>query len=479
MKPSFQTTLSQKEMQKLHEAALTILEDVGLQIDHPRARGILQDAGARVDNQENRVKFPADMVETCLSKIPRSLCLAGRDPEYDLELSYDSPFVMRCATGLTAILESRTATCRDATTHDQKDLATLADGLENINMAGPLTLHDVPGKTADLHATRVLLQNQRKHFMNLTMGSGNMRYQIEMQLAVRGSREALKERPLFHPIACLISPLYIPEDDIEIMMIAGEYGLPVKIPVMPMLGASAPVTLAGLLALGNAEVLGSFTVLQTLCPGNPTLYYMVPALMDMRTGSSVYAGPENNLLYTAIIQMARSFYKVPSDTTAFFCDGILLEQTTYQKGCLLQNAALSGANIVSGAGNVDGGMAFSPLQLAIDNEIVGFTKRLLSGFDIDDGTLALDCIRRVGPQGNFLEDRHTLENFRSQALFAPSIFSYQNFSTWQQDGKQLAERAEENVKEILAGHEVPPLEGPVIRELKKIVKAADEEIAGC
>lgn len=479
MKPSIQTPLSEKEMQKLHEASLAILEDVGMQIDHPRARSILHDAGARVDNDQIKVKFPADMVAACLAKIPQHLCLAGRDPENDLEVSFDSPFVIRCATGLTSILESRTATCRDATTQDQKDLATLVDALENINMAGPLTLHDVPAKTADLHATRLLLQGQRKHFMNLTMGSANMRYQIEMQLAIRGSREALKKRPLFHPIACLISPLYMPEDDIEIMMIAGEYGLPVKIPVMPMLGASAPVTLAGLLALGNAEVLGAFTVLQTLCPGNPTFYYMVPALMDMRTGSSVYGGPESNLLYMAIIQMASSFYKVPSDTTAFFCDGILLEQTTYQKGTLLQAAALAGANIVSGAGNVDGGMAFSPLQLVVDNEITGFTKRLLSGFDINENTLALDCIQRVGPKGNFLEDRHTIENFRSQALFSPSIFSYHNFSTWQQNGKRFSERAEENVKDILSSHEVPPLEDHVVRELKRIVKAADSEIAGC
>lgn len=478
MKPSIQTTLSEKEMQKLHETSLAILQEVGMQIDHPKARTILHDAGARVDNDQNRVKFPADMVEACLAKIPKSVCLAGRNPEHDLQLSFDSPFVMRCATGLTSILESRSATCRDATSQDQKDLATLVDALENIDMAGPLTLHDVPGKTADLHATRWLLEGQRKHFMNLTMGSANMRYQIEMQLAVRGSREEIRKRPLFHPIACLISPLYIPEDDIEIMMIAGEYGLPVKIPVMPMLGASAPVTLAGLLAQGNAEVLGAFTVLQTLCPGNPTLYYMVPALMDMRTGSSVYAGPENNLLYTAIIQMARSFYKVPSDTTAFFCDGILLEQTIFQKGCLLQNAAMSGASIISGAGNVDGGMAFSPLQLVVDNEITGFTKRLLSGFDLNDNALALDCIKRVGPKGNFLEDRHTLENFRSQALFSPSIFSYQTFSTWRQEGKLFSDRAIDAVRNICADHKVPPLEDHVVRELGRIVKTADAEIAG-
>jgi trimethylamine--corrinoid protein Co-methyltransferase len=313
--------------------------------------------------------------------------------------------------------------------------------------------------------------------MNLTMGSKNMRYQIEMQLAIRGSRESMKKRPLFHPIACLISPLHIPEDDIEIMMIAGEYGLPVKIPVMPMCGASAPVTLAGALALGNAEVLGAFTVLQTLCPGNPTLYYLVPSLMDPRTGGSVYAAPENILLYSAIIQLARSVYKVPADTTGLFTDGILLEQVAYQKGSNLQVAAFSGANIVSGAGTVDGGMAFSPQQLVIDNEMIAFTRRLLSGFEINDQSLAIDCVRRVGPKGNFLEDDYTLENFRSNALYTPSIFSYQNYSTWQTEAKQLAEKAHEKVQDILGSHEVPPLNEHIVKELQKIVKAADADIA--
>ncbi|MBW1889815.1 MAG: trimethylamine methyltransferase family protein [Deltaproteobacteria bacterium] len=476
MKYSIHSLMSTVEMDKVHQASLAILEDTGMQIDHPQARSRLHDAGAKVDNDKNRVRFPAALVEKSINMIPKTVCLAGRDSRYDLMMSYDSPFIVRCGTGLTAIMDYQTGTYRNATIEDQKNLATLVDGLDNIGMAAPLTVHDVPSKTADLHATRVLLQHQRKHFMNLTMGSRNMRYQIEMQLAVRGSREDIKKRPLFHPIACLISPLHIPEDDIEIMMAAGEYGLPVKIPVMPMFGASAPITLAGTLALGNAEVLGAFTVLQTLCPGNPTLYYLVPSLMDMRTGGNVYAAPENILLYSAIIQLARSFYKVPSDTTGLFADGVLLEQSAYQKGTNLQAAAIAGANIVSGAGTVDGGMAFSPQQLAIDDEMVAFTRRLLAGFEITDKTLALDCVRRVGPKGNFLEDRHTLENFRTQALYTPSIFNYQNHSAWQQDPRQFAEKAQEKVHNILTSHEVPPLEDAVIKELQKILQAADKEI---
>jgi trimethylamine--corrinoid protein Co-methyltransferase len=476
MKYSIHRLMSDSEMTKVHETSLAILEETGLQIDHARARSLLHDAGAKTNKNSQIVKFPAEMVEACLNKIPKTLCLAGRDPEYDLTLTSETPFVVRCSTGLTAILDHQTGIYREALRKDQKELALLADALDNISMAGPLTVHDAPHKTADLHATKILLENQRKHFMNLTMGPKNMRYQIEMQLAVRGSREALNRRPLFHPIACLISPLYIPEDDIDIMIIAGEYGLPVKIPVLPMLGASAPVTLAGTLALGNAEVLGALSVLQTLCPGNPALYYLFPSLLDMHTGGSIHAAPENSLLYSAIIQMARSFYHIPSDTAPFIGDGVLLEQMAFQKGTNLLAAGLSGANIVSGAGCIDGSMAVSFQEFVIDDEMVGLVRRLLSGFEINDETLALDCVHRVGPRGNFLGDIHTLENFRSQCIYEPSLFSYDSYSSWQNESKQLPQKATKRVNAILENHVVPPLENQVLKELNRIVKAADAEI---
>ena len=468
--------MSPDEMAKVHEASLAILEDTGIQIDHEQARSILHDAGAILGNGSPIVKFPAAMVEACLKKVPKTICLAGRDSEYDLVLSPKEPFVTRCSTGLTSVLDHRTGVYRDAFINDQKELGILADALAHVGMAGSLTVHDAPSNTADLHAVKTLLENQRKHFMSLTMGPKNMRYQIEMQLAVRGSREAIQKRPLFHPIACLISPLYIPEKDVEIMMIAGEFGLPVKLPVLPMLGASAPVSLAGTLAMGNAEVLGAFTVLQTLCPGTPTLYYVAPSLMNMRTGEGIHASPDNNILYAAFIQMARSMYQVPVDVAPLMSDGILMEQATYQKGTNLLMSGLSGANIISGIGCLDGGMAISFQEMVIDDELTASTRRMLTGFEISAETLAVDSVRRVGPRGNFLTDAYTLENCRNHALYSPELFSYHNYATWQNGSKYLPDKATEKVDAILANHEIPPLDTHVLGELDRIIKAADKEI---
>jgi len=477
MKYSIHDTMSPEEMLKVHEASLSILEHTGMQIDHAQARSLLHDAGAITEKDNPVVRFPADMVEACLKKIPKCICLAGRDPEYDLTLSHERPFVTRCATGLTSVLDHKSGAFRDACQKDQLDMATLADALENVGLAGSLTVHDSPHKTADLHAVKILLESQRKHFMSLTMGPKNLRYQIEMQLAIRGSREAVQKRPLFHPIACVISPLYFPEKDIEIMMLAGEYRLPIKLPVLPMLGASAPVSIAGTLALGNAEVLGAFTVLQTLCPGNPTLYYAAPSIMNMRTGEGIHAAPENNLLCSAFVQMARSFYQIPSDTATLMSDGILPELIAYQKGTSLLVTSLAGANIISGIGCVDGGMTISFQEMLMDNEMTAMTRRTLDGFEISEDTLALESISRVGPRGNFLADVYTLENCRRHSLYAPEVFSYHNFATWRNESKYLPQKTAETVDSILAAHEVPPLERHVVRELERIVKAADADIA--
>jgi len=174
--------------------------------------------------------------------------------------------------------------------------------------------------------------------------------------------------------------------------------------------------------------------------------------------------------------MARSFYHIPSDTTPLVSDGVLLEQATFQKGTNLLAAAISGANIVGGAGCIDGLMALSLKEFVIDNEIIGLTRKLFSGFEISDETLALECIHRVGPKGTFLNDIHTLENFRSQSMYTPTLFSYENHSSWQKEARQLADKASEQVNIVLKEHAVPPLEDHVIKELNRIIKAADKEI---
>lgn len=468
--------LSNEDMKKIHEASLAILEVTGIRIDHKETLEKLADAGAMIDIKKNLVRFPADLVEHSVAKVPRTIWLAGRDPEYDHEISCDGDFLVRCGTGDTLVPAEKGGGFRAATMKDQKEAGIISDGLGDIGFSGLMSIQDVPSKSADLYATKILLENSRKHFMGLTMGSINMKYLVEMQLAVRGTKEAMIQRPLFHAIVCPMSPLYYPEDEIERLKVCGEYGLPVKVAVEPMLGVSAPVTLVGTIAQGNAEVLGAFTLLQSLYPGTATVYYCYPSAVEMRTGNSITGGPENLLLYSAMAQLGTSYYKMPAECPALVSDGFIFEQLLFQKGMGTLMAAASGASILSGAGTLDGGMGSSLTQLAIDDEIVQITRRMWAKFDVNEDKIGLDAVHRAGPKGHFIADDHTYNHFRDEIRFYPTIFDFSTYSDWVKDSRGVHERAKNKVTEILNKHEVPPLEDAVIKELERILKAADREI---
>jgi trimethylamine--corrinoid protein Co-methyltransferase len=469
--------LSNEDMKKIHEASLDILEITGIRIDHKEALERLAAAGAKIDTQKRRVRFPADLVERSLAQVPRKICLAGRDPEYDHEISCDSDFLVRGGAGYTLVPRENGSGFRVATIKDQKEAGILCDGLGAIDFSGLMCIQDVAPKSADLHATKTLLENSRKHFMGLTMGSINMKYLAEMQLAVRGTKAAMIQRPLFHSIVCPISPLYYPQDEIERLKVCGENGLPVKVAVLPMLGVSAPVTIAGAITQGNAEVLGGFTLLQTLYPGLPTIYYCIPGVAEMRTGKAVGGGPENMLVYASLAQLGTSYYGMPTECPAFLCDGFIFEQLMFQRGMGACMAATSGAAILSGAGGIDRGMGTSLTQLAIDDEIVQIIRRIAAKFEVNDDKIGIDAVHRVGPGGNFIADEHTYKHFRDEIRFYPTVFDFSSYAEWIKDPRGIHARAQNRVSDILKNHEVPPLEGAVLRELERILKAADREIS--
>lgn len=468
--------LTRDEMQKIHEASLAVLEVNGIRIDHEKILEKLADAGAKIDFDNHLARFPADLVECSVSRVPRKICLAGRDPEYDHEISCSSDFLVRCGAGNTLVLSEDGNGFRAATSKDQRKLAIVSDGLDAIDFSGLLSIQDVPSKTADLHATKTLLENSRKHFMGLTMGSVNMKYLAEMQLAIRGTKEAMVQRPLFHSLMCPISPLYYPRDEIERLIVCGEYGLPIKVAVLPLLGVSAPVTLAGTITQGNAEVLGGFTLMQTLYPGLPSLYYCIPGITEMRYGSAVGGGPENLLLYTAIAQLGTSYYGIPTECPALLSDGFIFEQLMFQRGVGALMAAASGAAILMGAGGLDRGMGAGLLQLAIDDEIVKIIRRICSKFEVNADTIGLDAEYRVGPQGTFIADSHTYKHFRDEIRFYPEVFDFRSYSDWISNPESIYDRAKKKVLKIQNQNKVPPLEDDVARELEAILKAADREI---
>jgi trimethylamine---corrinoid protein Co-methyltransferase len=475
----FLRLLAGEELRRIHEASLTILEHTGMVVDHAEARDILAGAGARVDASRNVVYFPSQLVEEKIKLIPRRAEYHGRVPEFDFACSLDSEVYARHAGGATGYIDLHTGKHHQAALDDWREFVTLADALPNIHALCTLAPGDVPAATSDIHSCRVLLESQRKCFIHTAFGIRNQRYMLEMALAVAGSREALAERPFVHFMMSPISPLFLPEDDTAQLLLACEYGIPTDIPIMPVAGATSPITLAGSLAQTNAEFLGTATLAQTVRPGHHQAYFFDPVVANMRTGAALFGAPEVGMLVAAIQQLGVELYGLPPQGIGLDCDGYDYGQTLFQKA---QNAlfqALAGGKLLVGAGTIEACMSIDPVQLVLDDEIVAIVRRWLRGITVDDATLAVDVIDRVGARGQFLDDDHTIDYLRAGELMTTELFERATRGPWEADGaKSVADKARDKAIGILAEHEVPPLPDEVIRELRAIAAKADEELAG-
>jgi len=193
--------------------------------------------------------------------------------------------------------------------------------------------------------------------------------------------------------------------------------------------------------------------------------------MDMSSGAGLEATVENAMVAAAGAQLMRETYGIPTNmmgqvTDTFIPDGQSMIERTFNT--LLPT--LAGANLVSGAGQIEHVYAEDPVQLVIDDEIVGMTKRILRGFEINDDTLGLEALARVGPGGNFLSDDHTLKYFKTE-YYKPRIFNRGTREIWQsKGGKDLNENARERAKTILREHKPTPLADDVVKELDSIIK---------
>jgi len=478
MLQNFFHMLSNEELGQIHGASMEILEKTGLRMDHPVALEKLASAGARVDKARQRVYLSQDLVEQALKKAPKSFTCAGRTPEFDFLAGNTGQSQMpsfRTVGGPINLYDLKTNKATPVGIGDCGDMAHLLDGMENLNVLSALTPQDIPLETYDIETLKVMLERGRKHIWALTTDSKNLRYQLEMMVAVAGDKQKLSKRPICSGIVCLIEPLYFPFDEIERLLLYGEYNLPIRVPLAPTIGANAPYTLAGAITQTNAEALGSLVVLQTLCPGIPTWYYSLIQTMEMTRGNTQFFNPEIMLVESALLQLARH-YDLPGSTSPAIGNDSQAHQIMFERGTSLTMAAMSGISEAGGMGGLENGLAISPQLIVMDNEIASYVKRLMEGIEINEETMATQVIIDDDHGGQYLQSLHTFNHLRKEGRFKPFLFDWSSLVDWQKDPKAIVDRAEEKRVAIMANHVVPPLEEKLSEELEQILKTARKEL---
>jgi trimethylamine--corrinoid protein Co-methyltransferase len=471
---------TQDALDAIHLASLDVLENTGIRIPHgERILKMLKDNGCTVDFEKGVVSFPSYLVEESVKKTPKTHPSYGRNPKYDYKLD-GRHIYFTTDTETTNTVDLKTGEWRPSTLDDLEKLTRVTDALESFSAGGHLTTAlDKPNNVRCLYDYAAALNNTEKpcgwsvYPPELALELTD--YQLEIATTVAGGEKKLKERPLTEGGFCTESPLKFEGRYVETALKLAKLGFPCGIASMPLGGATAPVTLAGSLVITNAEILSGICTIQLASPGTSTRAEYVMGNLDMKTGLWGQ-GPEEGLLCAAAVEVAGYYgfrVTVNGFNTASKMSGA---QTSYEKTMSTLLPVLAGADEVYGAGSLEGGMAASFEELVMDDEICKGALKAVQGIEVNDETLAIDVIDKVGPGGHFLAEKHTLKHFKD-VLFFPELSDRHSYDAWKKTGgKSMIKRAREKAEEILKEHWPKPLDKDVQKEISEIIERAEKEL---
>jgi len=427
--------LSQEKIEKIDSAGRHILEEVGFSIPHQGILARLKAAGAEVNLGDKRVRFPGPWLDEMLSKAPRRFILYARDGKNDLEVGTQNVYFGNGGR-VFRVLDMGTGGVRPTILRDVVNTARIVHALENIRFyVISCQAHDVAPEYYHLNDFFHAFNNTTKHVMGGCDTVEGVRQVWRLASHIAGGEDHLRERPFVSVITNPISPLTLDPGTLEIFEFCLVHGLPVTCAPAPIAGATAPATLAGTLVQMHAESLAGVALSQCLLSGAPVLYGAVPMAMDLRNMELSMGSVETSMMSTCAVQLAKR-YNLPIYASAGVTDAKVPDiQSGFEKGVSYLLVGMAGADYIHlAAGMLDSGNSISYEQFIIDNEIIGMTNRVLKGIDVNESTLALDCIERVGPGGNYITEEHTIDHMFDQ-FFYPALSVRMNFDLWEEREK--------------------------------------------
>jgi trimethylamine--corrinoid protein Co-methyltransferase len=470
----FFRVLSDDQIWEIKRAAFDILEKTGAKILHKEARRMLKKAGAIVKGDV--VKIPEYVVQECIRSAPKGITIFDRNKQRAMEVEGRKSYY-GTSTASPNTRDALTGEIHETRVQDIARGAMVADALPNIDWVMPMgSSQDVPAFAADVHEFEAVVKNTTKPLVFIGYSKRGFELVYEMAAAVAGGIDELRAYPFLIAYPEPITPLVFPSEVVDRMFIAADLFMPQIPGPTQQLGATAPVTLAGALALAVAEGLLSLTLVQLRRSGAPCFLGANVSGFDMATATLSIASPEMSLGLSAQAEVAQSF-GLPSWGLAGSTDSKVLDaQAGIESAFSILAQGLGGLNLIHDVGYMNGGMICSAEMLVLGDEVVGMAKRFIRGIEVTPDTLARDVIQKVGPGGNFLQEEHTFRHFR-QELWMPTLMSRQPYDSWQKEGsKDMGMRVQEKVKEILESHQAPPLPDNTLSALEKLKLDGEKEL---
>jgi trimethylamine--corrinoid protein Co-methyltransferase len=466
---------SENELSQIHQATLDVLWNTGMNIDSQEALTLLKDGGATVDSEKKIAKIPDHLIKDAVKTAPRPLevILYDRNQKPSIKLGAGFTYALS-GFDATYVFDSKLGERRPATKGDVANFSKLADALPNIHgVATQAIPQDVPQHSAELHAAEVMFGNTEKHLVFCPTSPATARAIFEMAKVVTGG-ERLDRAPVLSCEFSPTNPLMWERNAVEALTETARNQVPILLLPQPITGVTSPITMAGTMVIHNAQNLSGLVISQLAKRGSPFIYACAATTFDMREATPIIGSPESVLMRIAGVQLA-DFYKLPShsispDTDAHCHD----EQNAWERIMTAQAAMMSGADMIINPGMFATGLTVSYEQLVIDDEIIGYVRRMAKGIEVNPETIATELIKRVGPTASFLKEAHTLRNLKLEH-WMPSVSCRSTYARWSQRGrKDVVTVAREKAEKILREHQPKRLSDETVRRLGQITEKFDE-----
>ena len=462
--------LDEELIERIVDEALDLLATLGVEVQNERAVALLADHGAKVEG--GRVKLPESLVRDAVSKAPSGFRLHDVLGNQTHDLSGDNVHFTPGSSGIT-VLDHDTGEMRTPATDDFVRLAKLTSRLDYIDaQSTSFICQDVPEPVQDSYRLFLCLLYCEKPVVTGAFTIESYRLMRDFQLAVRGSADELKAKPLTIFSCCPTAPLKWSEVTSQNLLDCAADSVPVEYISMPLVGFVGPVTLVGSLVQHTAETLSGVVMSQLANPGCPVVYGGSPAAFDIRFETTPMGAVETQMMDCAYSEIGKHL-GMPTQAYIGLSDAKALDaQAGLESSMGATLAALTGINSVSGPGMLDFESCISLEKLVVDNEICGFTQRMVRGIEPREDFPARPIFEEMLEEGHLLIASHTRKHLRDEHYFPGPVIERANLSRWRAEGgTTLGARAHREVVRHLEAYEPSRLAEDVRTELLSLMTA--------
>jgi trimethylamine---corrinoid protein Co-methyltransferase len=470
--------LEKKDLERIHDTSVDILKNTGIKLFHEELFDYISNFnGITTSKKDHNVKFNREIIDNSIKKAGRKFKLYGRDRNKSADFGYNK-IVTSSSWGMPFEIDILKNEKRPATVKNLHEAAIVGDYLPDVDIVGAMFKPgEIPEYYRDVYEYGELIKTTGKPASVWITNGKSFKYIIEIyKLFLKSEGDIEKYPPFFYEFEN-ISPLVFQNDGVEIIYNFAKLGMPVSAAPIPQPMSTGPVTIAGSLALGNAELLAALVMLQLVKPGMPFMYGLMCNVPDPFTLVATFTGAPENVLFTIGQAQMAQFYGFP-----IFADNQITcsNQMDYQMGaefginCLM--AMIMEADLYGHTGIVGPDQGANLIKLIIDAEAISYLKRIKNGFSVNDETLALEIIKKIGAGGNYLLEKHTLDHIKTD-YWKPNLFNRDSYTVWQGKGrKSLIGKARDYKEYILKNHQAGFVNEDTEKEIDMIVDSAKKNL---